>query len=34
VNTQTTEYANDLLGAYLNSDALAQTYVAYSGSGT
>jgi hypothetical protein len=33
VNTQTTEYANDLLGAYLNSDALAQTYIAYSGSG-
>jgi hypothetical protein len=34
VNTQTTEYANDLLGTYLGSDALAQTYVAYSGSGT
>jgi len=34
VNTQTTEYANDLIGAYLSSDALAQTYVAYSGSGT
>ena len=34
VNTQTTEYANDLLGAYLSSDALAQTYVAYAGTGT
>lgn len=34
VNTQSTEYANDLLGAYLGSDALAQTYVAYAGSGT
>lgn len=33
VNTQATEYANDLLGAYLSSTALAQTYVAYSGSG-
>ncbi|VXC57843.1 DUF3500 domain-containing protein [Massilia sp. 9I] len=34
VNTQATEYANDLLGAYLSSTALAQTYVAYAGSGT
>jgi hypothetical protein len=34
VNTQATEYANDLLGAYLGADALAQTYVAYAGSGT
>ena len=34
VNTQATEYANDLLGAYLGSEALAQTYVAYAGSGT
>lgn len=34
VSTQATEYANDLLGAYLSTTALAQTYVAYSGSGT
>jgi hypothetical protein len=34
VNTQTTEYADDLLAAYLGSTALSQTYVAYSGSGT
>jgi hypothetical protein len=34
VNTQTTEYANDLLGAYLGTDALAQTYIAYAGTGT
>ncbi|QJE01064.1 DUF3500 domain-containing protein [Massilia forsythiae] len=34
VATQATEYANDLLGAYLGSDALAATYVAYAGSGT
>jgi len=34
VATQATEYANDLLGAYLSSDALAQTYAAYAGSGT
>jgi hypothetical protein len=34
VNTQATEFANDLLGAYLSADALAQTYVAYSGAGT
>lgn len=34
VNTQATEYADDLLGAYLSSTALAQTYVAYSGTGT
>lgn len=34
VGTQATEYANDLLGAYLGADALAQTYVAYAGSGT
>jgi hypothetical protein len=33
VNTQASEYANDLLGAYLAASALAQTYVAYSGSG-
>lgn len=34
VNTQATEYADDLLNAYLSSTALASTYVAYSGSGT
>ncbi|AXV79834.1 MULTISPECIES: DUF3500 domain-containing protein [Ralstonia solanacearum species complex] len=34
VNTQATEYANDLLNAYLGTAALAQTYVAYAGSGT
>jgi hypothetical protein len=34
VNTQATEYADDLLSAYLGGSALAQTYVAYSGSGT
>lgn len=34
VNTQATEYADDLLAAYLDSTALASTYVAYSGSGT
>ncbi|MCA0239941.1 MAG: DUF3500 domain-containing protein [Proteobacteria bacterium] len=34
VNTQATEYANDLLGVYLSDSALAQSYVAYSGSGT
>lgn len=34
VNTQASEYANDLLGAYLGSTALAQTYVAYAGNGT
>lgn len=34
VNTQATEYADDLLGAYLGDTALASTYVAYSGSGT
>ncbi|HKX42983.1 MAG TPA: DUF3500 domain-containing protein, partial [Burkholderiaceae bacterium] len=34
VNTQASEYASDLLGAYLDSTALASTYVAYSGSGT
>jgi hypothetical protein len=34
VDTQAAEYANDLLGAYLGADALAQTYVAYAGSGT
>lgn len=34
VNTQATEYADDLLSAYLSSTALASTYVAYSGSGT
>ena len=31
VNTQATEYADDLLGAYLADTALAQTYVAYAG---
>ncbi len=34
VNTQATEYAADLLSAYLGNTALAATYVAYSGSGT
>jgi hypothetical protein len=34
VNTQSTEYANDLMSAYLSTSALAQTYVAYAGSGT
>lgn len=34
VNTQATDNANTLLGAYLSSEALAQTYVAYSGTGT
>jgi hypothetical protein len=34
VATQATEYYSDLLSAYLDSTALAQTYVAYSGSGT
>jgi hypothetical protein len=34
VNTQATEYADDLLSAYLSDSALAQTYLAYSGSGT
>lgn len=34
VNTQTTEYANELLAAYLDSSALASTYVAYTGTGT
>jgi hypothetical protein len=34
VNTQATEYANDLLGAYLSTEALSQTYVAYAGTGT
>ncbi|MGF2528183.1 DUF3500 domain-containing protein, partial [Ralstonia pseudosolanacearum] len=34
VNTQAAEYANDLLGAYLGTAALAQTYVAYAGDGT
>jgi hypothetical protein len=34
VNTQASEYANDLLGTYLGADALAQTYVAYAGGGT
>lgn len=33
VNTQSTEYVDDLLAAYLDSTALAQTYVAYSGDG-
>ena len=34
VNTQATEYADDLLEAYLDSTALASTYVAYAGTGT
>lgn len=34
VTTQATEYYDDLLSAYLSSTALAQTYVAYSGTGT
>lgn len=34
VSTQATEYADELLGSYLSDAALAQTYVAYSGSGT
>ena len=34
VNTQATEFADELLGAYLSSTALASTYVAYAGSGT
>lgn len=34
VNTQSSEYVSDLLGAYLDATALAQTYVAYAGTGT
>ena len=34
VNTQAAENANALLGAYLSSEALAQTYVAYAGTGS
>lgn len=34
VNTQATEYADDLLGVYLSSTALASTYVGYTGDGT
>lgn len=34
VNTQATEYASELLATYLDSSALAATYVAYSGTGT
>jgi hypothetical protein len=34
VNTQALENANTLLGAYLSSEALAQTYVAYAGTGS
>lgn len=34
VNTQATDNANTLLGAYLSSAALAQTYVAYAGTGS
>lgn len=34
VNTQATEYADELLSAYLSDSALAETYVAYTGSGT
>jgi len=33
VNTQTTEYATELLSSYLSSAALAATYVAYTGTG-
>jgi hypothetical protein len=33
VNTQATEYADELLSAYLSDTALASTYVAYAGSG-
>ncbi|MCV2369598.1 DUF3500 domain-containing protein [Roseateles oligotrophus] len=33
VNTQASEYSEDLLGAYLSDAALAQTYVAYAGGG-
>lgn len=34
VNTQAADNANTLLGAYLGSDALARTYVAYAGTGS
>ena len=34
VNTQSTAFSDELLSAYLSSTALAQTYVAYSGTGT
>jgi hypothetical protein len=34
VNTQATEYADDVLGAYLSATALASTYVGYTGDGT
>jgi hypothetical protein len=34
VSTQATEYNDALLSAYLSSEALAQTYVAYAGTGT
>jgi len=34
INTQSTEFANALLGVYLSSAALAQTYVAYAGTGS
>lgn len=33
VNTQVTEYSDELLAAYLSDSALAQTYVAYAGAG-
>lgn len=33
VNTQASEYASDLLSAYLSDSALAQTYLAYAGGG-
>jgi hypothetical protein len=34
INTQSTEFADMLLGVYLSSAALAQTYVAYAGTGS
>jgi len=34
VNTQATEFSDELLAAYLDSTALASTYVAYTGDGT
>jgi hypothetical protein len=33
VNTQATEYSDELLGVYLSDTSLASTYVAYAGSG-
>jgi len=34
VNTQATEYSDDLLASYLSESSLASTYVAYAGGGT